>query len=247
MIYVKYYGHSSFEIKNENARILTDPFYYSTGQKRNYDPIQPEGKFDYILVSHDHFDHCDTQLIDELYVEGTTIISNRPSSMKIQHPCVVLMPTEDGIVANAFEEELPEMGDTYKDESKDIQIRATFAEHHQAQEPIGFYIHMPEEVYFAGDTYKFLNIGEIKPPLLALIPIGGTYTMNVDEAAEASALIRPSHIIPMHYNTWDEIKANPGDFKKKIKVGTMGAKVHILKPGDSISLTGTTISPSMGQ
>jgi len=243
MVTVKYYGHSSFELKNENARILTDPFYYSTGQKRNYDPVKPEGRFDYILVSHDHFDHCDTQLIDELYVKGTTIIANRPASHKIKHPCVVLMPAEDGIVANAFSETTPELGDTYK--QGEVNIRATYAEHPQAREAIGFYISMPEEIYFAGDTYKFLNIGEIKPPLLAMLPIGGKYTMDVSEAVEAAALIRPSNIVPMHYNTWDEIKADTASFKKKIRVGTMGAKVHVLKPGDSITLTSATVRPPL--
>ena len=60
---------------------------------------------------------------------------------------------------------------------------------------------------------------------IALLPIGGTYTMDIVEAAEAANAIKPKTVIPMHYNKIEGTEANPEEFKQKIDTDI---KVEIL-------------------
>ncbi len=67
---------------------------------------------------------------------------------------------------------------------------------------------------------------------LAMLPIGGNFTMDIDDAVRAVAFIRPKLVIPMHYNTFEVIKADPEEFRTKVK----GAAVNILAPGEWIEI-----------
>ena len=74
------------------------------------------------------------------------------------------------------------------------------------------------KVYHAGDTMLFDGMKELRPMAIdiALLPIGGTYTMNADEAAQEAEMIHPREVIPMHYNTFPNIMADPQAFAKKV-------------------------------
>jgi len=106
--------------------------------------------------------------------------------------------------------------------------------------PAGFVIGMDGvKVYHAGDTALFSDmrlIGELYHPDVALLPIGGRYTMGVDEAMMAANFIGAKTVIPIHYNTWDRIKADPVVLKNGIE-RTTDLAVRILAPGESIELT----------
>jgi L-ascorbate metabolism protein UlaG (beta-lactamase superfamily) len=101
----------------------------------------------------------------------------------------------------------------------------------------GFVIGMDGvKVYHAGDTALFSDmklIGELYHPDIALLPIGGRYTMGIAEAMIAANYIGAKTVIPIHYNTWEKITADPIPFKKAIE-RTTDIKVHVLKPGESI-------------
>ena len=101
----------------------------------------------------------------------------------------------------------------------------------------GFVIGMDGvKVYHAGDTALFSDmklIGELYHPDIALLPIGGRYTMGIAEAMIAANFIGAKMVIPIHYNTWEKITADPMSFKKAIE-RTTDIKVQVLKPGDSI-------------
>ncbi|MCD6195356.1 MAG: MBL fold metallo-hydrolase, partial [Staphylothermus sp.] len=71
-------------------------------------------------------------------------------------------------------------------------------------------------------------------PDIAFLPIGGHYTMGIREAAKAVQLIRPKIAIPMHYNTFPPIRADPEEFKKLVEKQTP-TKVVILNPGDTFT------------
>jgi len=66
---------------------------------------------------------------------------------------------------------------------------------------------------------------------VALLPIGGNFVMNVKDAAKAANIIQPSLVVPMHYNTFDLIKANPEELAPLI---TGDTEVRILQPGDEL-------------
>jgi L-ascorbate metabolism protein UlaG (beta-lactamase superfamily) len=93
-------------------------------------------------------------------------------------------------------------------------------------------------IYHAGDTGLFGDmalIGELYKPDVALLPIGGHFTMGINEAAKAVQLIKPRIAIPMHYNTFPVIRADPEEFKQLVEK-TTSTRVVVLKPGEKYSL-----------
>ncbi len=103
----------------------------------------------------------------------------------------------------------------------------------------GFVIRMDGvAVYHAGDTGLFTDmrlIGELYRPDVALIPIGGRFTMGPDEAMMAAQFIGAKTVIPIHYNTWDRIAQDPLPFKKAVE-RTTDLRVTILEPGGTVDL-----------
>lgn len=103
----------------------------------------------------------------------------------------------------------------------------------------GFVIGMDGvKVYHAGDTGLFSDmklIGQLYHPDVALLPIGGRFTMGVAEAMMAADFIGAKTVIPIHYNTWDKIIADPLSLKKAVE-RTTDISVRILRPGGSTDL-----------
>jgi L-ascorbate metabolism protein UlaG (beta-lactamase superfamily) len=103
----------------------------------------------------------------------------------------------------------------------------------------GFVIGMDGvKVYHAGDTGLFSDmklIGELYHPDVALLPIGGRYTMGVAEAMMAANFIGAKTVIPIHYNTWDKIAADPLALKKAVE-RTTDIRVRLLKPFETLVL-----------
>jgi L-ascorbate metabolism protein UlaG (beta-lactamase superfamily) len=103
----------------------------------------------------------------------------------------------------------------------------------------GFVIGMDGlRIYHAGDTALFSDmrlIGDLYHPDIALLPIGGRYTMGISEAMIAANFIGAKTVIPIHYNTWDKITADPLLFKESVE-RTTDIRVTVLQPGDSMEL-----------
>ena len=101
--------------------------------------------------------------------------------------------------------------------------------------PCGFVIEINgKKLYHAGDTgltydMKLLETEKID---IAFLPIGGNYTMDIDDAVRAVDFIKPKLTIPMHYNTFGVIKADPLEFKEKLPNYT----VKIVNPSDIIEI-----------
>lgn len=106
--------------------------------------------------------------------------------------------------------------------------------------PAGYVIGMDGvRVYHAGDTALFSDmklIGDLYHPDVALLPIGGRYTMGVTEAMMAANFIGAKTVIPIHYNTWDRIAADPAALKKAVE-RTTDLRVIVLRPGESLDLS----------
>jgi L-ascorbate metabolism protein UlaG (beta-lactamase superfamily) len=104
----------------------------------------------------------------------------------------------------------------------------------------GFVIRMDGvTVYHAGDTGLFSDmklIGDLYHPDVALLPIGGRYTMGVPEAMMAANFIGAKTVIPIHYNTWEKIAADPVALKTALE-RTTDICVKILRPGESVTIT----------
>ena len=94
-------------------------------------------------------------------------------------------------------------------------------------------------VYFAGDTGLFGDmelIGKLYKPKIAVLPIGGKYTMGVYEAAYAMELLRSEILIPGHYNTFPSQMADVDDLKRQVTIRAPQAEVIALKPGESYTI-----------
>jgi len=87
-------------------------------------------------------------------------------------------------------------------------------------------------VYHAGDTGLFYDmklIGEMNDIDLAFLPIGDNFTMGIDDAVKAVEFLNPTRVVPMHYDTFPIIKADPNEFARKVT----GSQVLVVKPGDT--------------
>jgi L-ascorbate metabolism protein UlaG (beta-lactamase superfamily) len=105
--------------------------------------------------------------------------------------------------------------------------------------PMGVVLTMGgKKVYHAGDTGLFLDmqlIGEAYGPLAAaLLPIGDNFTMGIEDAARAAGMLNAGINIPMHYDTFDVVKADPAEFAAKVM--EQGGTAIVVAPGQTHEL-----------
>lgn len=219
MVDLKYIGHSAFEIKNGDNAVLIDPLV-STNEKYNWkeEPIKD------ILLTHAHGDHVGEalEIAKEKDIEITAI-------SELAGYC-----QEQGA------------------KSKSVGLgswinfswgRAVFLPaFHSSSLPDGRYGGVAAgilldvdgvRIYHAGDTCltsEMKTIKELYAPQIALLPIGGTYTMDVEHAAMAAKWLGVRTVIPMHYGTFPEIQADLERFAKLIAFGNTACQ--ILNPAE---------------
>ncbi|MCK4443792.1 MAG: MBL fold metallo-hydrolase, partial [Thermoplasmata archaeon] len=107
-----------------------------------------------------------------------------------------------------------------------IPIEMISASHHQSGYPTGYvFEYEGKRIAHLGDTY-IDGVSRIENVDILFVPIGGHFTMNIEEAIEALRVIQPKLAIPMHYNTFPEIQADPLEFKEKAE--DMGFAVTVM-------------------
>lgn len=222
MVTIKWLGHATFEINMADKIVLIDPFLKDNPQAA----VKPSEiqKVDVIVVTHNHFDHsADTVEIAKRH--GATVVAVYETANAV---------TEQGVEKTVG----LNVGGTAKIDG--LYITLTPAFHSYTSNPSGVILSDGKiSVYHAGDTSIFNDmklIGQIYKPRVALLPIGGFYTMGPLEAAIATALIKPKVVIPHHYGTFDNIKQDPNEFVKFVRRKAKGVKVVVLKPGESYEL-----------
>lgn len=184
--------------------ILIDPYFKGNKLAPEY-----KGKPDYVFVTHEHFDHSDAGQFNCDIICPRTLKFEKARIMKI--------------------------GD--KTELDGIKVEMVAAVHHQSEYATGYIIEMDgKRLYHPGDTYLqgIENLGSVGKIDIFFVPIGGNYTMNVDEAVEAVKIVKPKLAIPMHFNTFTEIKADPNGFMAKVEAA--GLKAKVLKIGEEIEV-----------
>lgn len=175
--------HSSIKITGENI-IYFDP--YNIEKKVN--------DADYVFLTHDHYDHLDIQSLKNVMKEETLVITPTSIPLTALEPVVRkdqvigVCPNEQYFIGNMNVYTIPS-----------YNINKDF--HKKSYNWVGYIIEINSEIiYIAGDTDLNEDIKKVKCDV-AIIPIGGTYTMNYSEAAELINIIKPKHVIPSHYGT----------------------------------------------
>ena len=232
---IKYHGHSCFELSDGDARVLVDPFL----KPNNPAAVATADEVDatHVLVSHGHADH----------IADAVGVAKRNGA-----PCVAVVEIANWLDARGVEETFdPNLGGTVEFDWGSVKLvpawhtstmpgsaEAPFsAEHGTAVgTAAGLIIKLGgKTIYHAGDTCLFSDmklIAERDPIDIALLPIGGHYTMDRHDAAVAAGFTGASTVIPMHFNTFPPIETDADAFKADVESDT-SAKVVVLSPGET--------------
>ncbi|CAH2215289.1 metal-dependent hydrolase [Tepidibacter aestuarii] len=223
---VKYLGHSAFLIQTSEYNILIDPFIKDNPNC----PINLKElpHIHYILVTHGHNDHMgDTILISKKY--NSTVICNFEISLYLSKYNIKCMSMHIGGCIN------PTFGKVKMIPA--LHGSSIYEGTHliYAGNPCGFLLEIENtKLYHAGDTGLSIEMTLLEYEYIdfAMLPIGGVFTMDIDDCIRSIDFIKPKNVIPMHFNTFDAINADPNLLKDKVK----SCNITILDPGEDIKI-----------
>ncbi len=188
-VQINWLGHSGFLIKNHKV-IYIDPYNIQENQ----------AKADFILITHSHYDHCSIADIKKILKPGTKVLLTVDSQSKMTRfdlplDIQIVHPNQELIFGEIRISTVP---------AYNLDNPA----HPKEEDWVGYVIRINDTfIYHAGDTdlipemQKLTGYNQPGKKFIALLPIGGRFTMNAEEAAEAAKLIKPFLAIPMHYGS----------------------------------------------
>lgn len=233
---IKWFPPSWFQIKSKDKTIYIDPaylrsYYTHYPEKIEFskwpDPIDglpgKLAKADIILVTHNHKDHAKDVTINRLKRKDTLIVGPERCTKNLGKDIRVVKPGQEfglkGIRVMVV--------DAYNTD-KGISTRKV---HHKGN-GVGYVLSVEgKTIYHAGDTDFIPEMKKLGRVDVALLPIGGTFTMDLAEAVRAAIAIKPRVVIPMHRS-----QADPQEFKRKVETKSK-IKVIPLQIGEAYKLT----------
>ena len=222
-----YLGHSAVLLEAEGGKVLIDPFL--TGNPRaalSADDLDP----DLIVLTHAHGDHWgDTEAIARR--TGATVVGSAEMA--------------GSAAARGLKSHGMNVGGRHSFPQGNVRYTPAL---HSNSFPDGTYAGVAMgvvfeadgvSVYHAGDTALFSDMSRIGDYGidLALLPIGDNYTMGPEEAVEATLLLRPKVVVPVHYATFPVLLQDASSFKASVE-SRAGVTCHVLEPGESTIVQG---------
>jgi L-ascorbate metabolism protein UlaG (beta-lactamase superfamily) len=235
---IRFHGHSCFELSEGETRVLVDPFLKPNNPKAvaTAEEVEPT----HVALSHGHADH---------------VADAVPVAKRTGAHCVAMVELANWLEGQGVEEVSdPNLGGTVEFDWGYISLVPAWhtnttpgseekpfsAEHGVVMGPAaGLVIKIGETtVYHAGDTCLFSDmklIAERSDVNVALLPIGGHYTMDRRDAVVAAEFVGASTVIPMHYDTFPAIETDAEAFKAEVESKT-SSRVVLLQPGETHSV-----------
>ena len=244
---VMWLGHATFRITSTTGKvIIIDPSIRNTNAPVKYRDLKTLGKVDLILVTHGHGDHI-ADLPELAALTGASVVAQHELALNL-----VSLGLVEGSKAIAMNK-----GGTVSPLGAGIKVHMVRAEHSSGTDTnlvkpeflkgvrfldggnaIGYVLELENgfRIYHSGDTDVFSDMALIQrfhKPDLALVCIGGHFTMDPERAAYAvRELIKPKQVVPMHYGTYPLINRTPAEFKSAL--GSAPVKFLEMKPGDTL-------------
>lgn len=249
---VQWLGHAAVKLTSlEGKVIVIDPFLKKNPKTpEKYKNLKELGKVDVILLTHGHFDHLAdvvelSKLTGAKVAANAELVRNLAASGILDSNQIIAM-NKSGIITPAGDKVKIHM--VRAEHSSSIDMAKLVGNklngkevklHAYAGEPVGYVVEFENgfKVYHSGDTGVFGDmelIGKMYKPDVAMVCIGGIFTMNGEQAAYAMKnLMKPANIIPIHYGTFPILKGNVAQLRKAMGDSTI--KILEMKPGDSVN------------
>lgn len=222
-----WYGHSAFMIKNCELSVLIDPFFSSNIDSNHIN----HSSVDVVLITHDHRDHVGDAV--EICSHTSAILGAIVgTAQKLISAGVPIEQIWNGVGFN--------IGGTM--EYKGLKVTMTQAFHSsESGTAVGYIIQMPDglTVYHAGDTCIFSDMklwGQLYSIDVALLPIGGIFTMDATQAALACKLLGCKAVIPMHWGTFPILEQSTNKFINELNRICPDCKLIQLSPWQEVTL-----------
>lgn len=211
---ITWHGHSAFAITTPEQTILIDPWFDGNPSAQAQAATI---RADLVLVTHDHADHIG-QALDICARTGATLGCIVELAAKLKAQGLPESQILNGIGFN--------IGGTVR--HKGVAVTMTQACHScETGVPVGFIIRLENgyTIYHAGDTAVFSTMamwGKLYKIDLALLPIGGVFTMDAPQAALAAMMLRARKVIPMHWGTFPVLEQRTDAFKTELEKLDLG-------------------------